>query len=96
MELFQFPDGSIQQLELVGTNKKSTLTGTVRRGPHPGRTALPAITGTAGVRIRLKPPAFISPKSVPSAIAEKAEPSARIVRPDSKSPRPFSRRRWRR
>ena len=31
MELFQSPDGSIQDLELVGTTKESTLTGSVRR-----------------------------------------------------------------
>ena len=97
MELFQAPDGKIQQLELVGTvPNKSTLTGTVRRGTRAGRTALPPITGAAGVRIRLKPPAFNAPKSVSSAVVEKAEPAARIVHPDSESPRPFSRRRWRR
>ncbi len=98
MELFQAPDGNIQQLDLVGTvPRKSTLTGSVRHGLRAGRTALPPITGaTAGVRIRLKPPAFIAPKSVSSAIAVKAEPSTLTVRPAMETPRPFSRRRWRR
>ena len=65
MELFQAPNGQIQQLALIGTvPNRSTLTGTVRRGPHgSGRTAMPPITGGAGVRIRLKPPAFGSPKA---------------------------------
>jgi hypothetical protein len=96
MELFQSPNGSIQALDLVGTNKRSTLTGTVRRGARPGRTALPPISAVAGVRIRLKPPAFIATRSVSSAIAEKAEPAVRAAHPDLESPRPFSRRRWRR
>ena len=64
MELFQSPDGAIQQLELVGTvPHKSTLTGTVRHGARPGRTALPPIRGSAGVRIRLEPPAFVSTRT---------------------------------
>ncbi len=92
MELFQAPNGNIQALDLVGTNKKSTLTGTVRHG----RTALPPITAAPGVRIRLKPPAFVAPKSVSSAIAEKDEIAARIVRPAPEAPRPFSRRHARR
>ena len=97
MELFQSPDGSIQQLELMGTvPKKSTLTGSVRRGARAGHTALPPITGSAGVRIRLKPSAFVSPRSGPSAIADTAEPSARIARPALDTTLPFSRRRWRR
>jgi hypothetical protein len=94
MELYQSANGSIQALDLVGTSKRSTLTGTVRRGARPGRTALPPISAAAGVRIRLKPPAFIAPKSVSSAIEEKAEPAVRIVHADLETPQPYSRRRW--
>ena len=96
MELFQSPDGSIQDLELVGTTKESTLTGSVRRGVRAGRTVLPPITGSAGVRIRLKPPQFIVPRSVSDAVAEQAETDAQIARLDWETPRPFSRRRWHR
>ncbi len=75
MELFQSPDGSIQQLRLVGTvPKKSTLTGTVRHGSRPGHAALPPITGSSGVRIRLKPPAFLATKARSFAIVDKSEP----------------------
>ena len=38
MELFQLPGGNIQDLDLVATSKKSTLTGSVRRGVRAGRT----------------------------------------------------------
>src|SRR5262249_26494621 len=69
MELLQAPDRTIQQLKLVGVVPgKSTLTGSVRRGTRAGRTILPPITGSAGVRIRLSPRAFALPKVVPSAI----------------------------
>jgi hypothetical protein len=59
MVLSQAPDGDVQQLELVGTvPNKSTLTGSVLHGRRAGRTKLPPITGSAGVRIRLNPRAF--------------------------------------
>jgi hypothetical protein len=97
MELFQAPGGDIQQLTLMGTvPNKSTLTGTVRRGARPGRAELPPITGSAGVRIRLKPPAFISPRSGPPAIAEAVKPSDLRVHPALRRPLPFSRRPWHR
>jgi hypothetical protein len=97
MELTQAPDGNVQRLELVGTvPRKSTLTGSVHRGRHAGRTTLPPITAAAGVRIRLDHRAFGKPKVVPSAIAEGAEPSVQIVFPAGETPRPFSRRHgWR-
>ena len=88
MELFQAPNGSIQQLELVGTSKKSTLTGTVRRGPRPGRTAYAADHGGGG-----RPH---SPQTSGVHRAQvgffrdrgKGEPLVRIVRPDSETPGP--------
>ncbi len=95
MELFQAPAGSIQQLELIGTiPEKSTLTGSVRHGRRSGRTALPPISGWAGVRIRLNSRAFARPRVVSSAIRDTADPSARIVQPPADTPSPFSRRRW--
>jgi hypothetical protein len=97
MELFQAPNGTIQQMALVGTvPNKSTLTGSVRRGARAGRTTLPAIAGSAGVRIRLNSRAFAIPKVVAAAIADKAEPSARIVLAAPAGPRPVSRSHWRR
>ena len=93
MELFQAPSGQIQQLVLIGiVPNQSTLTGTVRRGPHgSGRTAMPPITGGAGVRIRLKPPAFGSPSSARPATAKNAKHVIRVVHPAPETPRPFSR-----
>jgi hypothetical protein len=97
MELFQAPDGNIQQLELMGTvPKKSTLTGSVRHRARAGRTPLPPITGAAGVRIRLNSRAFAIPKVKPSAIMDSAVPTDRIVGPVVDTPLPFSRRRWHR
>ena len=60
MEIFIAPTGSVQQLELAGTVAgKSNLSGSVRRSRgSSGRTALPPITGAAGVRIKLKPSQF--------------------------------------
>jgi hypothetical protein len=93
MVLSQAPGGDVQHLELVGTvPNKSTLTGSVRHGRHAGQTTLPPITGSAGVRIRLNPRAFSVPEVVPSAITDKAEPSARIVLPAPGTLRPSWRR----
>ena len=60
MELFIAPTGSVQELELAGTVAgKTSLSGSVRRSRgSSGRTALPPITGSAGVRIKLKPSQF--------------------------------------
>ena len=60
MEMFLSPQGVVEQLQLVGTvAAKSTLTGKARRGrAGTGRAILPAIGGSAGVRIRLKTPPF--------------------------------------
>ncbi|HZW34438.1 MAG TPA: hypothetical protein VFF52_27185 [Isosphaeraceae bacterium] len=97
MELTQAPNGEIQQLKLVGTvPNKSTLTGSVRHGRRAGRTALPPITGSTGVRLRLNPRAFAEPQVVPSAIVDQAETSARIVLAAPGSPRPFARHHRRR
>ena len=95
MELYQALDGTVQELELVGTNPKSTLTGTVRRGLRPGQTALPPITGGEGVRIQLKPPAFRAHSTNASVVEAKVGFDARVIRVGVETPRPFSRRRWR-
>jgi hypothetical protein len=60
MELFQSSAGDVQQLQLFGTiARKTSLSGSVSRGRKgTGRTILPPIAGAAGVRVRLKSPAF--------------------------------------
>ncbi len=60
MEMFLSPLGVVEQLQLVGTvPARSTLSGSVRRlRGGTGRAVLPAIGGSAGVRIRLKTPPF--------------------------------------
>ena len=58
MEMFQASGGGVQQLTLVGTiARKTTLSGSVSSGS--GRTILPPIAGSSGVRVRLKPPKFV-------------------------------------
>jgi hypothetical protein len=73
IEMFRAPDGDPETLSLIGTVPgKSTLAGTVKRTPgSTGRTKLPAISGAAGTRIKLKSPPF------EFASAEAAERSAR-------------------
>ncbi|HEX3449673.1 MAG TPA: hypothetical protein VHS97_15570, partial [Isosphaeraceae bacterium] len=50
----------VQELELAGTVAgKTSLSGSVRRSRgSSGRTVLPPITGSSGVRIKLKPAQF--------------------------------------
>jgi hypothetical protein len=98
VELFQAPSGLVQQLALAGTiPRKSTLTGTVHRGRGgTGRTTLPAIAGSAGVRIRLKSPPFLYPRATIARPARRAVASAstRIAAIDAAVP--FARRPWHR
>ena len=56
MEMFRNAAGDAVQLDLTGTvARKTTLTGSVSRGRGgTGRTILPPIVGSAGVRVRLK------------------------------------------
>jgi hypothetical protein len=60
MEMFLSPAGVVEQLQLTGTVAgKSVLKGTVKRGSHgTNRARLPAMGGSAGVKIRLKTPPF--------------------------------------
>jgi hypothetical protein len=65
MEMMRSASGSVSQLQLFGTVRgKSILSGTLRRTRGgTGRTYLPPIRGTAGVRIKLKtPPFFFRPQ----------------------------------
>ncbi len=61
IEMFQASIGSVQQLTLSGTiARKTTLSGSVSRGRGgSGRTLLPPIAGSTGVRVRLKSPPFL-------------------------------------
>jgi hypothetical protein len=78
MELFQASTGAVQQLDLAGTiARKTTLSGSVRRGRGgTGRSILPPISGTAGVRMKLKSPPFIFRSTSLIADAEVSESSS--------------------
>jgi hypothetical protein len=79
MELFQLPDGTVHQLALVGTiPNKRILTATVRHKDRSGRTVLPPMMGSAGVRIRLNARAFAM-KAVSATVANSREPSAPLA-----------------
>jgi hypothetical protein len=99
IELFRSASGGVQQLELVGTVAgKSTLTGSVTRGPGgTGRTFLPLMSGAAGVRIRLKNPPFVfrAPTLTASVELAQVRPAA-MERPASPAPAAFSGHRRRR
>ena len=78
MEMFLSPLGVVEQLQLVGTvPAKSTLSGSVHRGRGgTGRTVLPTIGGSAGVRIRLKTPPFFIRATSPADANVAARPAA--------------------
>lgn len=94
MEMFRTTGGDVQQFGLLGTiARKSTLTGSVSRAVGgTGRTYLPPIAGSAGVRIRLKNPPFVirSRSLVADAELAKTRPGA-AARPAAMTGRPFSR-----
>ena len=79
MELFQAPSGAVEQLGLFGTiARKTTLSGSVSRGRGgTGRTVLPPIAGLAGVRMRLKGPAFVFRTTSSLADAQLSERQSR-------------------
>ena len=76
MELFQSSGGSVQQLGVIGAVPgRTTLTGSVKRGRGgTGRTALPPISGAAGVHVKLKGRPFAVAQA---ATAEGGRPFAR-------------------
>ena len=86
MEMFLSPLGVVEQLQLAGTVPgKSTLNGSVRRSRGgTGRAVLPAIGGSAGVRIRLKTPPFYF-RATPPIDAKIAADAGRLR--SSQSPR---------
>ncbi len=61
MEMFRSASGNAEELGLTGTvARKTILSGSVSRGRGgTGRTILPPIGGSAGVRVRLKSPPFV-------------------------------------
>jgi hypothetical protein len=91
MEIVIAPSGAVQQLEVAGAVAgKTNLSGSVRRSRgSSGRTALPPITGSAGVRIKLKPSQFAfrtaasideQTRAAPVAVAAKsAKHGARVT-----------------
>jgi hypothetical protein len=92
MEIFIAPTGTVEELELAGTVAgKTSLSGSVRRSHgSSGRTALPPITGSAGVRIKLKPAQFAftantlfdaQTQAAPAAVAAKSSRPAPRVTP---------------
>jgi hypothetical protein len=76
IELFRGPSGAALQLQLAGiVPGKSTLTGSVHRGPRgTGRTTIAAIAGASRVRIRLKTPPFYFPRPTSARTEASASP----------------------
>jgi hypothetical protein len=96
MEMSRSLNGAVQQLQLIGTiARKSTLSGSVSRAQgSTGRTLLPPIGGAAGVRIRLKPPAFVfKPTSLVAAAKLSGAKSAAVTRLVTMTHRPFLKKR---
>jgi hypothetical protein len=91
IEIVIAPTGAVEQIELAGAVAgKTSLSGSVRRSRgSSGRTALPPITGSAGVRIKLKPSQFAfatdasideQTEAVPAAVVQKSSrPSTRVT-----------------
>ena len=98
MEMFRAPSGAVQQLQLVGVvPRKSTLTGSVRRGAGgTGRTSLPPIAGASGMRIRLKTPPFVFAARSLAITESRSVPLAESKPLAAAAVSHFSRRHWHR